>query len=272
MSRPTLSESRGPLTDFEEKLEGADGDQWLVAFKLFLRKQNPWPEPPAVVNVLPQPAVKLTFVQAMEKAYGLLDMSVEYAEFVGQFGNAQTPGKWTLAMVQAPIRDEKGKTVGHKLTAKSIIAALKGAGSNAGTWYNDPDMAVPDNARNCNQKGSYFLDLQQNEDPDPELAGKSQSDLKKSKKDKVSVGHITWLERWFLELVHFLMTWVNMDKNGIWTICAGSLDSHGDVPCIYFSHVNGKVYGSNCFLDDSNAELCARAAVPRKPKRVSESS
>ena len=37
-----LSEIRGPRGDFEEKLAGADGSQWLAAFKRFLRRENPW--------------------------------------------------------------------------------------------------------------------------------------------------------------------------------------------------------------------------------------
>ncbi len=34
----------GPLKDFAEKLSGADGSQWLEAFKRFLRKEEAWPK------------------------------------------------------------------------------------------------------------------------------------------------------------------------------------------------------------------------------------
>ena len=261
MSRPALCDSVGPLKDLIDKISGDDGPVWLGALNKMLRKEDPWPDLPAVVNA-PPPAVKLTFAQAMEKAYDMIGAGAEYALFVAQFGDAQTPGKWTLAMIQAP----------DKLTVKNIIAALRSVGSKADTWYNNPDTAVPDNARNCNQEGSYFLDLQPNADPDPENAGKSQNDLKKSKNDKVSYGHITWLERWFLELVHFLMAGVNLDMNGIWTICAGSLDSDGDVPCVYFDHGHRKVCGSYCSPRSSHAYICARSAVPRQPQRVGANS
>lgn len=33
----------GPLKDFAEKLGGPQGIQWLIAFKRFLRREEPWP-------------------------------------------------------------------------------------------------------------------------------------------------------------------------------------------------------------------------------------
>lgn len=37
------SEWLGVLVDLLEKLAGSEGAKWLVALKLFLRKENPWP-------------------------------------------------------------------------------------------------------------------------------------------------------------------------------------------------------------------------------------
>jgi hypothetical protein len=37
-----LAEVAGPLKDFSDKLNGADGPLWLSAFKRFLRKEDPW--------------------------------------------------------------------------------------------------------------------------------------------------------------------------------------------------------------------------------------
>ncbi len=46
MSKDMLGEALrnvcGPLMDFNQKLAGPDGIQWLEAFKRFLRKENPW--------------------------------------------------------------------------------------------------------------------------------------------------------------------------------------------------------------------------------------
>lgn len=38
-----LAEAVGPLKDFLEKLSGLEGSKWFEAFKLFLRKEEPWP-------------------------------------------------------------------------------------------------------------------------------------------------------------------------------------------------------------------------------------
>lgn len=40
-----LQDVNGPLTAFLQKLGGKHGDEWLQAFKRFLRKENPWPKP-----------------------------------------------------------------------------------------------------------------------------------------------------------------------------------------------------------------------------------
>jgi hypothetical protein len=39
-----LREISGPLSEFFKKLGGEGGTEWLVAFKRFLRKENPWPD------------------------------------------------------------------------------------------------------------------------------------------------------------------------------------------------------------------------------------
>ncbi len=41
-----LAEVAGPFKDFAEKLGGDQGEQWLEAFKRFLRKEEPWPSFP----------------------------------------------------------------------------------------------------------------------------------------------------------------------------------------------------------------------------------
>lgn len=39
----SVQELHGPWTDFMDKLQGENGDEWFTAFKKFLRKENPWP-------------------------------------------------------------------------------------------------------------------------------------------------------------------------------------------------------------------------------------
>lgn len=41
----TLAQVAGLFADFNRKLLGDDGEEWLSAFRCFLRKENPWPEP-----------------------------------------------------------------------------------------------------------------------------------------------------------------------------------------------------------------------------------
>ena len=39
----SVGEMKGLRADFEDKVAGEKGREWLEAFKLFLKKQNPWP-------------------------------------------------------------------------------------------------------------------------------------------------------------------------------------------------------------------------------------
>lgn len=56
-------EKLGPLFDLLEKLLGRDGDQWFVAFKLFLRKEIPRPKILKYITTVPVSGAK-TFVVA----------------------------------------------------------------------------------------------------------------------------------------------------------------------------------------------------------------
>ena len=50
-TRLTLSEVKGPFTDFVEKLEGEEGWLWLQEFKKFLRRENPWEKTDILVTI-----------------------------------------------------------------------------------------------------------------------------------------------------------------------------------------------------------------------------
>ncbi len=255
----SMSDWSGILMDLHRQIH--DGSLKKEELQAVLERRNPFGDPPAVVTIAPpQPAVKLTFDQAMEKAYGMLSMEAKHGVFVKEFDCAQTLGKRTLIMLPG-------------LKVSNIITALRAAGSKADTWYSNPDTAAKHNALRPNQEEGYLLDLEMGDDPDPHLAGRSHNDLLKEPNEyQVSNGHITWLERWFLELVHFLMTGVNLDKNGIWTRCDGSLVSGGGVPCVHFFRGLRKVYGDDCGPGSSGADVCGRSAVPRKPRKVGANS
>lgn len=44
LGKVLVRELPGLMRDFMKKLLGENGQEWVAAFKLFLRKQNPWPE------------------------------------------------------------------------------------------------------------------------------------------------------------------------------------------------------------------------------------
>ena len=44
LSKILVRELPGLMRDFMKKVLGENGQEWIEAFKLFLRKQNPWPE------------------------------------------------------------------------------------------------------------------------------------------------------------------------------------------------------------------------------------
>ena len=45
LGKTSVKELHGPLSDFMDKLQCENGEEWFSAFKKFLRKENPWPEP-----------------------------------------------------------------------------------------------------------------------------------------------------------------------------------------------------------------------------------
>jgi hypothetical protein len=50
-----LSAVRGPRDSLEEKLAGDNGEEWLIALKRFLRKENPWGNDSAIPGLLSAP-------------------------------------------------------------------------------------------------------------------------------------------------------------------------------------------------------------------------
>lgn len=43
LGKISVKDLHGPLTDFMDKLQGQDDEEWFAGFKRFLRKENPWP-------------------------------------------------------------------------------------------------------------------------------------------------------------------------------------------------------------------------------------
>jgi len=77
----------------------------------------------------------------------------------------------------------------------------------------------------------------------------------------MNISGITLLERLLLEILCIEQVEKNLDNNGTWTLCSGSRDSDGDVPCV--------TWRRNCLYIDCEAptshgcNLRSRAVVSR---------
>ncbi len=98
----------------------------------------------------------------------------------------------------------------------------------------------------------YFKDIQEGEE---EHANKSANQLKKE-------GHIgiTLEERLLLEIEYFKKYGKHLDIDN-WTLCSGSRDSDGSVPCVSFSPDGGGVGVSGSRPDGSDGFVRSRSAV-----------
>ena len=89
------------------------------------------------------------------------------------------------------------------------------------------DEAVPTNDR-APKSGSYAIWIRDRVEADKELKNKSANDLKAS-----GTPCITLLERLVLELTYFKETGKHLDIENL-TMCAGSRNSYGSVPRVYW--------------------------------------
>jgi len=129
-----------------------------------------------------------TWSRMVKKAYSLMNMETEYAEFLKKFGTKEIPGRWAVPMIKG-------------ISYAKIIKALIEASSNFWSYYNDLDVKVSHNNRDANRDGSYQVSFLATVEADQENIGKSFNKLQAENHQS-----ITLMERLFLELVYFLMT------------------------------------------------------------------
>src|SRR3989344_2728660 len=198
MGRLALCDVVGPLNDLNQKLAGENGEEWLRHLKKMLRGEG-------------VAQVKMTWLQAEEKAYDLMDLASEYVEFRQKASAKEISGRWTVCMVKG-------------ISCAKIVSALQKSGSGFWSYYDDLDKETADdpvkkirrNDRDPNRDGSYIRSFLAVIEADEENANKSANQLKEE-------GHedITLMERLFLELVYFLMTGEHLDVINV-TLCSGS--------------------------------------------------
>lgn len=100
-------------------------------------------------------------------------------------------------------------------------------------------------------EASYSIKFKNVQEADDDMQNKSASELK-------GVKTITLLERLVMELDYFKETGKHLDIEN-WTLCAGSRNSDGDVPYVYWD--GDKLYVDWAYVGDRSAGLRARVAV-----------
>jgi hypothetical protein len=144
------------------------------------------------------------------KVYEILDMSVEYAEFIKTQKVSGDQSVWTVPVLKG-------------VTPDKVVAGLHKLGVDVYLYINDLDKDVPTNGRDPNS-GSYVVSFRRTVEADEENKNLSANQLKEA-------GHIgiTLLERLLLELGYFSVTGKHLDEKN-WTLCSGSRCSDGCVP------------------------------------------
>ncbi len=211
------SEWSGALKDLFRQID--DGSITLAQLQAFVQHCNPFggDEAPEVVPTQP-----LTWSQATAKAYGLMGLGEEYAQFNENFLVEGTGDDWELIILPG-------------VTHANLKSAIKKAGSDFWSAYDNPDKSITVNDRDADRDGQYAIAIRATVEADEENANKSA--------DRLKAEHhkgMTTRERLFAELVYFLMTDKHLDIRN-YTLCSGSRDDDGSVPHFYFNSDYGEV-------------------------------
>jgi len=218
-----LRDVRGPLNDLLGKLDGDEGQMWLASLKRFLRKENPFGDE--------LPDLDWT------KVYETLGMSAEFAEFAKANTDKLIPrhGFWVIPVLKG-------------VTPNMVMTAFKKLGVVTHQYVKDLDKDVTENVRDR----SYVVWIRKTVEADPDQKYKS-ADMLAEEGAKV----VTLTEGVLAHLGYFQTTGKHLDEEGV-TLCAGSRDSVGYVPCVYWSAVSRKLFVDWCCTDVRRGSLCAR--------------
>lgn len=121
-------------------------------------------------------------------------------------------------------------------------------------YTDDLDQAVTHNDRDA-RNGAYIIRVRDRIEADKEFANWSVNKLQKRK-----INCNTLAERLVLEIAYFLTSGKHLDNEN-WTLCAGSRNSVGRVPCVYWSTDERKLRVYWCSPDNADGDLRARQAV-----------
>ncbi len=110
------------------------------------------------------------------------------------------------------------------------------------------------NEREPNQH--YAIWVKDNPAADKENGNVSYNQIKKR-----GGTYITLVERMLFEMKYFLETGEHMDTQETYTMCAGSRNSDGDVPYVYWDRGSSGMYVGTYSPDNSDSWMRARAVV-----------
>lgn len=178
-----------------------------------------------------------------------------YEKYLGlatDFGSVAIPekpidGKWRLIFIL------QGLTMNAVAEAYGKILVAHDPSWSIWKYVNDLDTAITRNIRTS--ATAYAIWVRDEQESDEEFRGRSTSQA-----DPDQLIGVTVLERLVHGAVHFAETKQHLDSNGI-TLCSGSRDADGGVPCVGWIPDDRQVSVGWYYLDDVHQRGGVRRAV-----------
>lgn len=201
---------------------GASGGEIQALLKGGLAKNIEQQLSPLFANPNPHSALRRYWEEIYRNHYGLeADFSQVYVP------ELPTEGKWRYIFVL------KGLTMNYVAAIYKKVITAHDPRFSFWKHADDLDAVVMNNIRTSSE--SYVICVRDEPEPDKDYLGKSAivADLEQ----KIGV---TLLERLVHGAMHFIETKQHLDERG-WTLCTGSRDADGRMPCVCWVSGNRKV-------------------------------
>ncbi len=162
--------------------------------------------------------------QATQIVYELCNLGDEFREAIQNFDFTDEEGFWKCLMVKG-------------LTHAKIVKAYEKAGVPLELYGRNLEEVIDkEKEQRCPSKGSYLVKFHNNMEAEPSEGEPESANMRKEK----GCQDDTLLERLFVGLVVFLTGQGHLDREVV-TLCAGSRDSGGGVPFVFFFSGSGRV-------------------------------
>ncbi len=218
------AEKLGLLYDLLEKLTSSSSQQWWHELAKFLRRENP---------------------------FVIKDVSDEWNDFYRKYFRFSLD----FSGVYIPVNSGGFDRVIFIPKGLKLSHVLKAIREQFPAWsYTDGlDKDIIENVRRSDH--NYAIRLRERVEADEELKSVSANRLKKE-----NVNCVTLLERLVLELKYFSETGQHLDAQN-WTLCSGSRNRAGCVPCVRWNAGGGELRVSWYDTDNALGHIRARQAV-----------